>query len=202
MNASPTDPRQRVIDSALTLFARFGYGKTTLTDIASRARLSKATLYHHFPDGKTSLFHAAIHHVVDTLWEGVELEVRASEGPVKQLLRYITLRIETFDREVMARGVDRAVWGDMKFGVEQAIQKYLDREFELLRQLFDAGITEGSIVGVDADFGARFLQAALRGLTVDGPIDTTARERRRDTEQLIAVLTTGMIRTPAATNPS
>jgi len=198
MTAVRNDPRQRVIDAAITLFARFGFGRTTLTDIANRAHLSKATLYHHFPEGKASLFETAVHQVIEVLWNSVIADVQSVAGPVPRLLRYITLRIETFDREVMARGVDREVWGDMKAGVEMAIAEYLSRELILLRELLDAGIAEGSIVGVDSDFGSRFLQAALRGLTLDGPIETTARERRRDTDQLLAVVRNGMIAPAAA----
>lgn len=193
MTAPRNDPRQRVIESAITLFARFGFAKTTLADIANRAHLSKATLYHHFPEGKSSLFEVAVHQVIETLWNDVVADVRALDGAVPRLVRYITLRIETFDREVMARGVDLAVWSDMKAGVEIAIGEYLRRELALLRELLEAGVAEGSIVGIEADFGARFLQAALRGLTIDGPIETTARERRRDTEQLVGLITRGII---------
>ncbi|GAA4783896.1 TetR/AcrR family transcriptional regulator [Microbacterium gilvum] len=41
--------RQRIIEDAMTLFGREGYGDTPLRDIAERVGVSKSALYHHFP---------------------------------------------------------------------------------------------------------------------------------------------------------
>lgn len=41
--------RERILADATTLFAREGYGDTSLRDIAERVGVSKSALYHHFP---------------------------------------------------------------------------------------------------------------------------------------------------------
>ena len=53
-----TDDRDaQILDAALTVFHQYGYGKTTMQDIARAARLSRAALYLHFPT-KEDLFRA------------------------------------------------------------------------------------------------------------------------------------------------
>src|SRR5690606_11500383 len=58
-------PRTRILEAAVQLFARYGLERTTLADIAQCAHLSKATLYHHFPEGKASIFHAAVEGIIE-----------------------------------------------------------------------------------------------------------------------------------------
>jgi AcrR family transcriptional regulator len=41
--------RSAIVEDAMTLFAREGYGDTSLQDIATRVGVSKSALYHHFP---------------------------------------------------------------------------------------------------------------------------------------------------------
>lgn len=51
--------RQKIIDSAVDLFAEIGYAATGLGDIIERAGLTKGALYYHF-DSKESLATAII----------------------------------------------------------------------------------------------------------------------------------------------
>lgn len=48
--------RAKIVDGATALFAREGYGDTSLLDIATRVGVSKSALYHHFPS-KDALLH-------------------------------------------------------------------------------------------------------------------------------------------------
>ncbi len=47
--------RRRIAEAALTLFARHGYQRTTMADVARAAKVSRATLYLKFAD-KTAIF--------------------------------------------------------------------------------------------------------------------------------------------------
>jgi AcrR family transcriptional regulator len=53
-----TDDRTgHILDAALTAFCRYGYGKTTMRDVARAAGMSRAALYLYFPS-KEDLFRA------------------------------------------------------------------------------------------------------------------------------------------------
>lgn len=50
------DLESRILDAALALVARWGVGKTALSDIAKEAGCARATVYRAFPGGKQQLF--------------------------------------------------------------------------------------------------------------------------------------------------
>jgi AcrR family transcriptional regulator len=51
------DRTGHILDAALTAFCRYGYGKTTMRDVARAAGMSRAALYLYFPS-KEDLFRA------------------------------------------------------------------------------------------------------------------------------------------------
>jgi AcrR family transcriptional regulator len=60
----PTDPRQRILDVALRIFAHRGYAGASIQDIVDKAGVTKPTLYYHFKS-KEGLFQALVDHAAD-----------------------------------------------------------------------------------------------------------------------------------------
>lgn len=58
----PAVPKHRapIVDAAVTLFRRRGYGGTSLNDIVDASGAPKGSLYHYFPAGKASIAVAAV----------------------------------------------------------------------------------------------------------------------------------------------
>jgi len=57
---------ERILDVATELFLAEGYGATSIEAVAQRARISKRTFYHRFPD-KAALFGAVVHRIIEGL---------------------------------------------------------------------------------------------------------------------------------------
>jgi AcrR family transcriptional regulator len=58
--------RERILEVAVELFLKEGYGSTTIEAVAARAGISKRTLYHRFDD-KAALFAAVVHRIIEQL---------------------------------------------------------------------------------------------------------------------------------------
>ena len=56
----PSDARQKMIESAVTLLAMRGLEGTAFSDVLERSGAPRGSIYHHFPDGKDQLVEAAI----------------------------------------------------------------------------------------------------------------------------------------------
>ena len=69
-----------IMESARGLFARYGYGKTTMDDIAEKAGKGKSSLYHYFKS-KEEVFEAAVSSEVENLFAVVARAVRKVEKP-------------------------------------------------------------------------------------------------------------------------
>jgi TetR/AcrR family transcriptional regulator, mexJK operon transcriptional repressor len=72
---------ERILDAATELFLAEGYGATSIEAVAQRARISKRTFYHRYPE-KAALFGAVVHRIIEglrppagtPLYEGGNLE--------------------------------------------------------------------------------------------------------------------------------
>jgi AcrR family transcriptional regulator len=70
--------RERILGAAMTVFARFGYRRASMDQIAEEVALTRQAVYHHFPS-KSALFRA----VVEDLHEGA-FEAEAAAGRAQE----------------------------------------------------------------------------------------------------------------------
>ncbi|MEV6319345.1 helix-turn-helix domain-containing protein [Streptomyces sp. NPDC051776] len=74
------DRTEHILDAALTAFCQYGYGKTTMQDVARAAGMSRAALYLHFPS-KEDLFRAGSRRAHSRALDEVD-EALAQQGDV------------------------------------------------------------------------------------------------------------------------
>ena len=77
--------REQLLDVALTVFARHGYRKTSMDDIAQAAGVSRQGLYLHF-ETKEDLFRAAVHHSIRKAQVAVAAALAAPGESIEQRL--------------------------------------------------------------------------------------------------------------------
>jgi AcrR family transcriptional regulator len=89
--AADTDRRTMVLDSAMVTFARFGYRKTSMEEVARAADISRPGLYFLF-SSKESLFRAAV-------TQALERDITAVEHVLADTARPLLERlVEAFDQ--------------------------------------------------------------------------------------------------------
>ncbi|MGW8328927.1 TetR/AcrR family transcriptional regulator [Streptomyces sp. NPDC055897] len=85
-----TDRRTLVLDSAMVTFARFGYRKASMEEVARAADISRPGLYFLF-SSKETLFRAAVTHALERDIAAVEHVLAEAERPLQERL------VEAFD---------------------------------------------------------------------------------------------------------
>jgi AcrR family transcriptional regulator len=80
--------QDRILQAAMSLFMRRGYARTSVTQIASKAGVSRAAVFWHFSD-KDTLFRAAAKQFVVPFREGLSRHMRHLE-PRKRIVELIT----------------------------------------------------------------------------------------------------------------
>lgn len=78
---------ERILDVATELFLAEGYGVTSIEAIAQRARISKRTFYHRFPD-KAALFGAVIHRIIERIRPPADIPLFEG-GNLDEILRHL-----------------------------------------------------------------------------------------------------------------
>ena len=87
--AKPSDPRQRLLDVGLKLFANRGYAGTSVQDITNEAQVTKPTLYYYF-GSKEGLFQALVDHAMDERLRLMQEAAPPEKATVDQLTDIIT----------------------------------------------------------------------------------------------------------------
>jgi AcrR family transcriptional regulator len=86
--------REQVVQAARQVFARFGFKKTALDDIAREARKGKSTIYYYFKS-KDEIFKAVIDAEAEIRNKAIEAQICRIEDPRLKLKTYIYVRMQT-----------------------------------------------------------------------------------------------------------
>ncbi len=70
----PAEVRERILEATFACVARYGLAKTTVEDAAREARLSRATVYRHFPGGRDQLITEVV------AWEAARFFTRLADA--------------------------------------------------------------------------------------------------------------------------
>jgi TetR/AcrR family transcriptional regulator, transcriptional repressor of aconitase len=82
--------RQAIVTAARWCFLNFGFGKTSLDDIAKRADISRPLVYRSFPN-KDEIYRAVIEDGFDARFPAAEAALAGSGGKLSKLLRVADL---------------------------------------------------------------------------------------------------------------
>ena len=86
--------RNAILDASRELFARFGYKKTTMEDIAMALRKGKSSLYYYFKN-KEEIFQAVIELESELLYSRLKEVVAGNSAAPEKLRAYVKVRMET-----------------------------------------------------------------------------------------------------------
>lgn len=132
---------QELLDAALEVFVERGFAASKMEDVASRAGVSKGTVYLYFPS-KEELLKAVIRHNLSlTIAQGGDLAAQFP-GPTDELLR--VLAMSWWDRvgETQASGIFKLIITEVRNFPEFA-QFYAAEVIEPGRQLLKALLQRG-----------------------------------------------------------
>lgn len=197
-----TTTRDRILDAAERLLARFGYKKTTMEDIAREAGLAKRTLYLHAAS-KEVVALATIDRIVDRLTSQLR-EVAETADPPEERLREMLLRrvLVRFDSvRHYSHSLDE-LFESLRPAYMARRARYFAAEAKVFADLLAEGRRRGAFACDDPDATAHTLLLATNSLL---PYSLTARElgKREDVKQKalrIADLLLAGLR-PRRTNP-
>ena len=82
------DVRETLLSAATETFARFGYKKTSIDDIARRAGIGKGTVYLHF-ESKEELFAAVVRRLWTNALAEIEAAVNQARTPQKKVRAFL-----------------------------------------------------------------------------------------------------------------
>lgn len=157
--------RHAIMDASRDLFARFGYKKTTMEDIAMALRKGKSSLYYYFKN-KEEIFQAVIDLESEMLHSKLRSVVKSGKDAATKLKDYVTVRMETVATlENYQRVIKEDLYGGYDFLLPNR-QKSESLEEDYLKSILDEGVASGIFQVKNTKTGAVGIATALRGLEI------------------------------------
>ena len=154
---------QEILEAALSAFAEKGFAAARMDEIATRARVSKGTIYLYF-ESKEAVFRALIQATLVRRVSDLAALVRDHKGPVAPLLRELLLRlghfISTSDLVVLPKMVI-AEAGNFPDLARIYREEVVERGLALFGGLLQAGMDRGEFRKVPVQHAVRLCMAPL-----------------------------------------
>ena len=185
-----TKTRNMLIDVARQLFAKLGVENTTMNDIAVASHKGRRTLYTYF-NNKNEVYKAVVETELDNMVKALQ-DVAAKDLPAdEKLMLFFYTRLDAVKKVVARNGNLRADFFRDIWRVQNVRKTFDRKETQILKEILQKGVDEGSLSMPDVDFTAEILYNALRGLEVPyirgliNPIDSDNKRRYLNISHLI-----------------
>ncbi|KRE02361.1 TetR family transcriptional regulator [Bosea sp. Root670] len=155
------DARNRILDDAARLFAQDGYDGTSLGELAASVGVTKAAIYHYFPN-KKEIYEAIIVRTLEGLRRHVSQVTAQASGPEETLVRFMIAHADFFEEHYDGFLAMLVGYGGMENVVMIAeAQKLRDDHEQALRQIIADGVAQGAFRPVGIDTTSRAILSML-----------------------------------------
>jgi AcrR family transcriptional regulator len=141
MSKNEENTHEKILMSALTLFARQGIGKTSLEEVAFEAGVTRVTVYRYFAD-KKDLVHKTFLRVEQVFQDGLaDIEENPELANWKRVMTQIGDRLGALPRaDVFARSEElRRLYPDVYDAIQDVRTDTLNRMFDHLFTVAEQG---------------------------------------------------------------
>jgi AcrR family transcriptional regulator len=159
------DTREVIITTAQKLFARFGFNKTTVDEIAAAAHMAKSTLYHHF-SSKEDIFRGVIEREGQELARRIHDAVEGAGSPKEKLRAYVVSRMIRLRELTNFYSALREEYLEHYPFIENVRKKDFEDEMDMFQGILAEGVKEGAfnLKDGDVELTALAVVTALKGL--------------------------------------
>jgi len=160
---SKDEIRNNFVALAREIFAKYGFSKTNINDIALAGGRGKSTLYYYFTN-KEDIFKAVIESELVDLRENIIQEVKLAKDPQSKIKAYVLTRINFLTRyKNLYAAIRESSKSRFSYG-ENIRQKFDLMEVQLLTNILIDGVKKGIFKIKEPEFAATGFIGALRGV--------------------------------------
>lgn len=161
------NPAETLTAAALELFAARNFASVTIRDIARATGVNSAMIYYYF-GSKHGLFQQTIEHAVEEAFAKFEQRDADTSDPVQTMTSWLDnhLRLYNTIHKLVKISLDYKGSTQNDPAIDSAIQKFYDREHQLLAGCIRKGIKTKLFKPVRPEKVAQFISTYLDGAMV------------------------------------
>jgi AcrR family transcriptional regulator len=183
--------KEEILRAAAERFARYGFQKTTLEEIASDLNKVKSSVYYYF-DNKEDIFKAVIEQELDKFALMLRENVNKAESAKEKLYAFINSHLLLFEK--LTRGYSTIK--DMYFSKHDIIQatrkKYDENEITLIETILKDGAASKDFSVENIKNTALFILTAIKGAEQEYLSQKTFKNMKTVSEIMASVIVNGI----------
>lgn len=130
--------RELILKVAEKIFAKHGYKKTSVDEIASEARVSKGAIYLYFKS-KEEIFETLVKRHVERLWRAIKAAADGQSDPREKIRKATLAKVKYLQKLATLKGITKKLFDEVKSIIESEMRKLEEKEVELLTQILLEG---------------------------------------------------------------
>jgi AcrR family transcriptional regulator len=165
INTGNDEVREQVVQAARQVFARYGFKKTALDDIARESRKGKSTIYYYFKS-KDEIFKAVIDAEAEIRAKAIDEQICCIVDPKQKLKTYIFVRMHTLK---MVSNYYEAIKNDLLdnlYFVDTFRNEHFEAEILQIKKMLVEGIETGEFKMNNPELTAKTIVTILHGFEV------------------------------------
>ena len=186
------DMREQIIRSAKDIFARFGFKKTTVDDIANSIHRAKSSIYYYF-GSKEEIFEEVIRREYAYLKERLRQALAAEDSPEGKLRTYVLTRLRVLLKVSNLYGAITSDYLSYFSLIEKLRKDYVQQEILMFRGILQEGVEKGVFAIENVDTAARTVVTAMKGLEYDWATTEDADQLEKEVESILDMVLYGIL---------
>ena len=136
------DKKELILDSAKLIFAKYGYAKTTLEDIANVLGIKKNTLYYYFP-GKEAIFNTVLSREAGLFWNEILEAVSKKKSASQKLYTILVEGMQYARKRINLHDFASEAFLDVKHALTNSPTDFSERQVDEISKIIDEGVKNG-----------------------------------------------------------
>ena len=175
--------RHYIIQALFRLMNEYRYDKISVTDIAQKAGVGRATFYRYFKS-KEDIYLAVVESELDILSDMMKHVVEKDIQPDEKLMEMIYTHLDAVKEVVFRNGTLRANFFRDIWRVEKVRKRFDATETQLFKEVLREGMEKGVFQIDDLDMTAEIVHYSVKGIEtpyIRGHIGANLDDAVRDT---------------------
>lgn len=188
---STGDTKELILKIAMQVFAKYGFLKTSISDIAKAASKSNSSVRYYFKN-KNELFQKVAEKEFQLLHTELEIVVKSELDGKMKFTNYIITRMRILRKLSYIYDAIKNGYMDYEYFVEEIRRKFDDEEISLIKEIISYGTINGEFGKSDNNQIAFVIVSALKGLEEPLMVNTKCNECDINLDYMIHVLLKGI----------
>lgn len=193
LNVGKDEVREQLVQSARQVFARYGYKKTALDDIARESRKGKSTIYYYFKS-KDDIFKAVIDAEAEIRNKAIEDQISPILDPMQKLRTYIYVRMVTLK---MVANYYEAIKNDLLdnlYFVNSFRNDHFEEEVKQVKNMLSDGIEKEIFTIQNPELTSKTIVTLLHGFEVPLILKNLSDEElQKSVDEMLNILFFGIV---------